>query len=72
MSTVRLPIGVVLGAVGVDVRWWLDSARRLDAAGYAGIWSWEWLGWRSFFYDRLRRLRRSDRFGWNRGRGLRW
>ena len=36
-----LPIGVVLGAVGVDVRWWLDSARRLDAAGYAGVWSWD-------------------------------
>jgi alkanesulfonate monooxygenase SsuD/methylene tetrahydromethanopterin reductase-like flavin-dependent oxidoreductase (luciferase family) len=41
MSTDRLPIGVVLGAVGVDVRWWLDSARRLDAAGYAGVWSWD-------------------------------
>ena len=37
----RLPIGVVLGSVGVDVRWWLDSARRLDAAGYAGVWSWD-------------------------------
>jgi alkanesulfonate monooxygenase SsuD/methylene tetrahydromethanopterin reductase-like flavin-dependent oxidoreductase (luciferase family) len=23
------------------VRWWLDSARRLDAAGYAGVWSWD-------------------------------
>jgi len=41
MSTDRLPIGVVLGAVGVEVRWWLDSARRLDAAGYAGVWSWD-------------------------------
>ena len=41
MSADRLPIGVVLGAVGVDVRWWLDSARRLDAAGYAGVWSWD-------------------------------
>lgn len=41
MSTDRLPIGVVLGAVGVSVRWWLDSARRLDAAGYAGVWSWD-------------------------------
>ena len=36
-----LPIGVVLGSIGVDVRWWLDSARRLDAAGYAGVWSWD-------------------------------
>jgi alkanesulfonate monooxygenase SsuD/methylene tetrahydromethanopterin reductase-like flavin-dependent oxidoreductase (luciferase family) len=41
VTTDRLPIGVVLGAVGVDVRWWLDSARRLDAAGYAGVWSWD-------------------------------
>jgi alkanesulfonate monooxygenase SsuD/methylene tetrahydromethanopterin reductase-like flavin-dependent oxidoreductase (luciferase family) len=37
----RLPIGVVLGSVGVDVRWWLDSARRLDAAGFSGVWSWD-------------------------------
>jgi alkanesulfonate monooxygenase SsuD/methylene tetrahydromethanopterin reductase-like flavin-dependent oxidoreductase (luciferase family) len=21
--------------------WWLESARRLDAAGYAGVWSWD-------------------------------
>ena len=41
MSTDRLPIGVVLGAVGVSIQWWLDSARRLDAAGYAGVWSWD-------------------------------
>ena len=41
MNADPLPIGVVLGAVGVDVGWWLDSARRLDAAGYAGVWSWD-------------------------------
>jgi alkanesulfonate monooxygenase SsuD/methylene tetrahydromethanopterin reductase-like flavin-dependent oxidoreductase (luciferase family) len=41
MSTDRLPIGVVIGAVGVDVRWWLESARRLEVAGYAGVWSWD-------------------------------
>jgi alkanesulfonate monooxygenase SsuD/methylene tetrahydromethanopterin reductase-like flavin-dependent oxidoreductase (luciferase family) len=41
VSTDRLPIGVVLGAVGVSVGWWLDSARRLDGAGYAGVWSWD-------------------------------
>ena len=39
--TERLPIGVVLGTIGVDIGWWLDSARRLDAAGYAGVWSWD-------------------------------
>jgi len=37
----RLPIGVVLGSIGVDIGWWLESARRLDAAGYAGVWSWD-------------------------------
>jgi alkanesulfonate monooxygenase SsuD/methylene tetrahydromethanopterin reductase-like flavin-dependent oxidoreductase (luciferase family) len=37
----RLPIGVVLGSIGVDVGWWLESAMRLDAAGYAGVWSWD-------------------------------
>ena len=39
--TERLPIGVVLGTIGVDIHWWLESARRLDAAGYAGVWSWD-------------------------------
>ena len=34
-------IGVSLGPIGVDVRWWLDSARRLDEAGYAGVWCWD-------------------------------
>ena len=35
------PIGVVLGSIGVDIRWWLESARRLEAAGYSGVWSWD-------------------------------
>jgi alkanesulfonate monooxygenase SsuD/methylene tetrahydromethanopterin reductase-like flavin-dependent oxidoreductase (luciferase family) len=39
--TERLPIGVVLGSIGVDAGWWLESARRLDAAGYASVWSWD-------------------------------
>jgi alkanesulfonate monooxygenase SsuD/methylene tetrahydromethanopterin reductase-like flavin-dependent oxidoreductase (luciferase family) len=38
---VGLPIGVVLGSVGVEIGWWLNSARRLEAAGYAGVWSWD-------------------------------
>ena len=37
----RLPIGVQIGSIGVDVRWWVDAARRLDDAGFAGIWSWD-------------------------------
>ena len=37
----RLPIGVCLRTVRTEPRWWLESARRLDAAGYAGLWSWD-------------------------------
>ena len=36
-----LPIGVVLGSIRADARWWLESARRLDAAGYRAIWCWD-------------------------------
>jgi alkanesulfonate monooxygenase SsuD/methylene tetrahydromethanopterin reductase-like flavin-dependent oxidoreductase (luciferase family) len=36
-----LPVGVAIGSVGADVAWWLESARRLDAAGYAGVWCWD-------------------------------
>lgn len=38
MAEGRLAIGVSLGSVGRDVAWWLDSAVRLEAAGYDGIW----------------------------------
>lgn len=37
----RLPIGVCIRAIRGEPRWWLESARRLDAAGYAGVWSWD-------------------------------
>lgn len=40
-SIPAVPIGVNLTTVGVDVRWWLDAARRLEAAGYAGVWAWD-------------------------------
>jgi alkanesulfonate monooxygenase SsuD/methylene tetrahydromethanopterin reductase-like flavin-dependent oxidoreductase (luciferase family) len=36
-----LPIGVCLRSVRTEPGWWLESARRLDAAGYAGLWSWD-------------------------------
>jgi alkanesulfonate monooxygenase SsuD/methylene tetrahydromethanopterin reductase-like flavin-dependent oxidoreductase (luciferase family) len=32
---------VTLGSIGVDAGWWLDSARRLDEAGYRAIWTWD-------------------------------
>jgi alkanesulfonate monooxygenase SsuD/methylene tetrahydromethanopterin reductase-like flavin-dependent oxidoreductase (luciferase family) len=37
----RLPIGVCLGTIGAEVRWWVESARRLEAAGYDGVWAWD-------------------------------
>ena len=37
----RLPIGVSIRAIRAEPGWWLESARRLEAAGYAGIWSWD-------------------------------
>ena len=38
---VALPIGVSLGSIGATPAWWLESARRLEAAGYRGVWSWD-------------------------------
>ena len=34
-------IGVALGSIGATPQWWLESAIRLDAAGYRGLWSWD-------------------------------
>jgi alkanesulfonate monooxygenase SsuD/methylene tetrahydromethanopterin reductase-like flavin-dependent oxidoreductase (luciferase family) len=37
----RLPIGVCLRTIRAEPTWWLESARRLDDAGYAGLWAWD-------------------------------
>jgi len=37
----RLPIGVTIRSIRAEPAWWLESARRLDAAGYDGIWTWD-------------------------------
>jgi alkanesulfonate monooxygenase SsuD/methylene tetrahydromethanopterin reductase-like flavin-dependent oxidoreductase (luciferase family) len=37
----RLPIGVTLRTIRGEPGWWLESARRLDAAGYQGVWAWD-------------------------------
>ena len=37
----RLPLGVCIRAIRAEPGWWLESARRLDAAGYDGIWCWD-------------------------------
>src|ERR1043165_1535138 len=39
--TPRLPVGVVIRAIRAEPLWWLESARRLDEAGYAGLWCWD-------------------------------
>jgi len=36
-----LPIGVCLRAIRAEPLWWLESARRLEAAGYKGVWCWD-------------------------------
>jgi alkanesulfonate monooxygenase SsuD/methylene tetrahydromethanopterin reductase-like flavin-dependent oxidoreductase (luciferase family) len=37
----RIPLGVCLRTIRAEPTWWLESARRLDEAGFAGIWSWD-------------------------------
>jgi alkanesulfonate monooxygenase SsuD/methylene tetrahydromethanopterin reductase-like flavin-dependent oxidoreductase (luciferase family) len=34
-------IGVCLRSIRAEPRWWLESARRLDEAGYDGLWCWD-------------------------------
>jgi alkanesulfonate monooxygenase SsuD/methylene tetrahydromethanopterin reductase-like flavin-dependent oxidoreductase (luciferase family) len=41
VATGGLPIGVTIRSIRAEPGWWLESARRLDAAGYAGIWTWD-------------------------------
>jgi alkanesulfonate monooxygenase SsuD/methylene tetrahydromethanopterin reductase-like flavin-dependent oxidoreductase (luciferase family) len=37
----RLPIGVSIRTIRSEPGWWLESAKRLEAAGYAGVWAWD-------------------------------
>ena len=41
MASDRLPIGVSLRTIRAEPGWWLESARRLDEAGYEGVWAWD-------------------------------
>jgi alkanesulfonate monooxygenase SsuD/methylene tetrahydromethanopterin reductase-like flavin-dependent oxidoreductase (luciferase family) len=36
-------IGVAIGTVGATPQWWLESAIRLEAAGYRALWAWDQL-----------------------------
>ncbi len=37
----RVPLGVCIRSIRATPEWWLESARRLDEAGFAGVWSWD-------------------------------
>jgi alkanesulfonate monooxygenase SsuD/methylene tetrahydromethanopterin reductase-like flavin-dependent oxidoreductase (luciferase family) len=37
----RIPLGVCIRSIRATPDWWLESARRLDDAGFAGVWSWD-------------------------------
>jgi len=39
--TARLPIGIVIRTIEADPISWPESARRLDEAGYGGVWTWD-------------------------------
>jgi alkanesulfonate monooxygenase SsuD/methylene tetrahydromethanopterin reductase-like flavin-dependent oxidoreductase (luciferase family) len=36
-------IGVAIGTVNATPEWWLESARRLEAAGFHALWAWDQL-----------------------------
>jgi alkanesulfonate monooxygenase SsuD/methylene tetrahydromethanopterin reductase-like flavin-dependent oxidoreductase (luciferase family) len=36
-----IPIGVNPTSIGVTSRWWLESARTFESAGFAGVWCWD-------------------------------
>jgi alkanesulfonate monooxygenase SsuD/methylene tetrahydromethanopterin reductase-like flavin-dependent oxidoreductase (luciferase family) len=36
-----LPIGVCIRSIRAEPRWWLESALRLEEAGYSGVWVWD-------------------------------
>jgi alkanesulfonate monooxygenase SsuD/methylene tetrahydromethanopterin reductase-like flavin-dependent oxidoreductase (luciferase family) len=41
MSGVPIPVGVSPTVIGVTAAWWLDAARTLERAGFAGAWAWD-------------------------------
>ena len=36
-----IPVGLNLTAIGVSGAWWIESARRAEAAGFATVWMWD-------------------------------
>ena len=49
-----IPVGVNLTTIGVTSNWWLQAARRVEGAGYRGVWAWD------HFMTFVRRGPRSD------------
>jgi G6PDH family F420-dependent oxidoreductase len=41
VSGLAIPVGVDLTIIGVSLEWWLASARRLESAGFDGVWVWD-------------------------------
>jgi alkanesulfonate monooxygenase SsuD/methylene tetrahydromethanopterin reductase-like flavin-dependent oxidoreductase (luciferase family) len=39
--TLHLPVGLNVTSVGVSAGWWLEAARRAEAAGFASAWMWD-------------------------------
>jgi alkanesulfonate monooxygenase SsuD/methylene tetrahydromethanopterin reductase-like flavin-dependent oxidoreductase (luciferase family) len=36
-----IPIGINLTSIGVTSQWWMESARLVEQAGFAGVWCWD-------------------------------
>ena len=39
--TTTFTVGICLRSIRAEPQWWLESARRLDEAGYDGLWCWD-------------------------------
>lgn len=37
----HLPVGLNLTSIGVSAAWWLEAARRTEAAGFDSLWIWD-------------------------------
>lgn len=40
-SSWSIPVGLNLTSIGVSAEWWLDAARRTEAAGFDSVWIWD-------------------------------
>ena len=40
-ASLAIPVGLNPSAVGVSGEWWIEAARRAEAAGFATVWMWD-------------------------------